>query len=260
MERIKRGILFLFLLALTGILGAQERVLFQGRVLNDTVDKSGLNVVNLQLGKGTTTGTDGVFRIPVRVGDTLMISSVEYERETIPITRSLYDRGQLDFYLVPKVNELATVTVRDSPLTGNLEDDFGVAPLTQPIVGSDLGLPGRVAEYRPPEVRRYQMQFGGGGVPLEYILNAISGRLKEMKKQMAIAQLEREVEANRKLFEDSIYTRTLKIPQELIADFAFFAYEEDEHTRALARQQELLELLDALMNKATAYRKRRGLE
>jgi len=60
-------------------LSGQEEVVIEGQILNDTIEKTELNIVNLGLKIGTITDLNGAFKIRARISDTINISGVQYE-------------------------------------------------------------------------------------------------------------------------------------------------------------------------------------
>ncbi|AEE18521.1 carboxypeptidase-like regulatory domain-containing protein [Dokdonia sp. 4H-3-7-5] len=254
---MKRLLLYLvFASAFSGL--GQEVTTLTGTVLNDTIGVSQLNIVNLSLRRGTITNVNGVFQIPVRVHDTLNISAVQYESRQIIVTPVIYGREKISFYLEPKVNELDEVLVSNINLTGNLSKDLSEVPLHIFIDPRDLGIPVNARPTMTAEERRFYGATGGAG-PLGSLINAISGRTKMLKKQLEISKFRALVESNRNSFNDSIYIKSLNIPDELILDFVYYVFE-DERAEAIVNEGYTLGLLDFMLTKSPVYLKLKAAE
>ncbi|WP_298326778.1 carboxypeptidase-like regulatory domain-containing protein [uncultured Dokdonia sp.] len=236
----------------------QEVTTLTGTVLNDTIGVSQLNIVNLTLKRGATTNANGVFEIPVRVHDIINISAVQYESRQIVVTPVIYGRGKISFYLEPKVNELDEVVVSNITLTGDLSKDLNAVPLQVFIDPRDLGIPANARPTMTAEERRFYGATGGAG-PLGSLINAITGRTKMLKKQLEISKFRALVEGNRDNFNDSMYIKSLNIPDELILDFVYYVFE-DEQAEAIANEGNTLGLLDFMLTKSPVYLKLKAAE
>ena len=256
MERI---LLFIVVVLINSIaLFAQETVIFSGTVLNDTISVSELNIVNLTLRRGAITNKNGVFEIPVRIDDTLNISAVQYESRQLIITPVIYNRKKISLYLVPKVNELDEVLLSNISLTGDLSKDLVTVPLQVFIDPRDLGIPANAKPTMTAEERRVYGATAGAG-PLGSLINAISGRTKMLKKQLEISNFRSLVEKNRDSFNDSIYIKSLNIPDELILDFVYYVFE-DERAEAIANEGNTLGILEFMLTKSPVYLKLKAAE
>jgi len=239
-------------------IAAQETITLVGAVLNDTIEVSALNIVNLTLRKGAITNNNGVFEIPVRLQDTLNISAVQYESKQLIITPVIYNRKKISFYLQPKVNELDEVVVSNISLTGDLTKDLNTVPLEVFIDPKDLGIPVNARPTMTAEERRFYGATGGAG-PLGSLINAISGRTKMLKKQLEISKFRALVEKNKDSFNDSIYIKSLDIPDELILDFVYYVFE-DERAETIANEENSLGLLEFMLIKSPVYLKLKAAE
>lgn len=230
---------------------AQDTIMLEGGILNDTIDKSNLNVVNLSLRKGTTTSGSGVFVIPAREGDTIHISAVQYEMKEFVVNKTMYARKKITLYMEPKIRELQEVTISNRNLTGNLGRDISTISLTKQLTAGDLGIPENRRAPMTPEERKLYGATGGAGA-VGALINAISGRTKMLKKHLAVSKLVSTVERNRNKFSDSIFTKDLNIPLELIDDFVYYIFEDNEAVEYVNTENHI-ELLEFMMKNSDVY-------
>lgn len=232
-------------------LSAQEEVVIEGQVLNDTIDKTELNIVNLGLKIGAITDGNGTFKIRTRINDTINISGIQYEPRQIVITPTIYNRKRISLYLIPKINVLEEVQLSNISLTGNLKQDILDSKIKPQITAASLGLPENARPIMIPEERRFYAATGGAG-PLGSLINAISGRTKMLKKHLEVARLHAKIERNRNKFSDSIYMKQLNIPTTLIEDFVYYVFEDKEAIDTMDKEN-LLDLLNLMLSKSDAY-------
>lgn len=230
---------------------AQESVILQGKILNDTISKTSVNVVNISLRKGAITNDSGEFNISVRLNDTINVSAVQYESRQFIVSKTVFNRKKISLYLAPKITELDEVRISNIDLTGDLKKDLLNTQLKPVVQVALLGLPRNAHPTFTVEERRYYGATGGAG-PLGSLINAISGRTKMLKKHLEVSQLKAKVYNTRDTFSDSLYMTELKIPEALIEDFIYYVFE-DEKAIIQTEKESIFGLLDLLKEKSKAY-------
>ena len=247
----KKYFFFLFFL-ISNILLGQGIITLRGEVLNDSIEKASLTVVNMTLRKGAITNEAGVFEIPVRVSDTINISAIQYESRQFVVTQKMYDHKKMALYLVPKINELDEVRISNVDLTGYLRRDILNTPLKKTIMAGDLGLPvNKHAPFTPEERRSYSTSVAGAGL-FGSLIMAINGQAKRYEKQLEIMHFQIKVEKAREKFSDTLYMKSLNIPEELIEDFVYFVFEEKK-VEGRDNKENLMELLEYMLTKSKKY-------
>lgn len=237
----------------------QKRRELRGIVVEDKLGVPDVHVLNLSALRSTITDAEGIFRMEVSIGDTLMFSAIRYKRTSLVITKEIMESVSILIPLVPFVNELDEVVVTPYNLSGNLDADIDRLPPVAPVTAFSLGLPNAAAKrFTQTENRLNEATTGGGIVPLNPILNAITGRTKQLKKQLA---LERRYEKSLKMrqqFPDSLYVNRLGIPLDRLPDFMYFC-EVDSLFDQTAESADVLKIWDFLKRKGKAYREFNGL-
>lgn len=250
------------LLALMACFGvySQEPIELKGQVLNDTISKSQLTVVNITGKRGTITNKDGEFTILARVNDTINVSAVQYESRQFVVNQTIYNRERISLYLIPKVTQLDEVNISNIDLTGDIKKDVGSTKLQRIVTPKELGIPENTAPERTIEERRYYTAVtSGAGIPLDGLINSITGRLKMLKKHIEVSRFAKKIEDTRYQYSDSIYMDKLKIPDDLIEDFVYYIFEDPE-AKKYADTNDALGLLEFMMGKSTVYKELREKE
>ena len=158
------------------------------------------------------------------------------------------------------VNELQEVTVQPFGLSGDIEKDLTGLQLDKDVSAKALGLPNaEVKIVTQSERKLYEATTGVGIVPLNPILNAITGRTRMLKNRIKIDRTyERTLKVQRN-FADSIFLAEFKIPETRMDDFMYFCEVDDEFQR-LVSERDQLKIWSYLLDRSKLYRKNNGLE
>jgi len=241
---------------------AQTDVILKGQIQNDLSDKDFISVINLSLNKGTITASDGSFEIQAQENDIIDISALQYKNSKLIVTKEMIKRGLLLVKLEEDTIILPEITISNSDLSGNLNEDVGTIK-TDKLQGVNyLSNTRRVPT--PSERRLYTATTRGENmvedrtdlrfdIPLTAVFNAVSGRTKKIKtlidKQRALEQ----VVALENKFAPHFFTDALEIEISKIEDFLFYAQAVDE-TIYNHQDHNDLELVEALVKEAVAYK------
>ena len=120
---------------------------FSGKVISDSLDISGIHVVNKNSGSTTITNRKGEFSIGAQSTDTILFSAVHVKLQALVLDSLVLSQPVINVYIEHAVNELEEVVVKPHNLTGNLADDVTAAP-PPPINFKDVGIPGFEGERR----------------------------------------------------------------------------------------------------------------
>jgi len=235
---------------------AQEIISLRGKIVNDSLEDSYLHIMNLNMQRGTITDEHGTFHIPVRLNDTLFISSIQFETQKILVTKQIFSQKTLIITLKTVINELETVNISEVELSGRLDQDAIHVNVKPYFDQTDVGF-GPTAKKRSVELRALQ---GAGDFGLGGLIDLMSGRKKMLKKIYAISVMEGRVKKAQTRFNTVFYIETLKIPEILIDDFCYFVYENDEEALRLAEEENPLMLIDFLMHEAQEFKDQKSIK
>ena len=108
---MKIKLLFLALLCSYLNFGQESRTSIKGRLLYRNSNVIAANVVNNSSQLNTITNGEGEFEIPVRVGDELIFSSVQYKIRTVKVTAEMIKKNRIVVSINERVNILDEVVV-----------------------------------------------------------------------------------------------------------------------------------------------------
>ncbi|SDB53745.1 CarboxypepD_reg-like domain-containing protein [Flavobacteriaceae bacterium MAR_2010_188] len=247
-------LLIYFVTASSVVAFGQELIPITGKVTaNDEVE--GLHVLNTASSQYTITDAKGEFIINVKLNDTLVISSVKYFTQTIAISSEILASKTVTLKLEELVNQLEEVVV-GKILTGNLGLDIEINETKRDINFYDLGIPGYTGPRKTQAERRvYEATSGSGLIPLNPIINAITGRTKELKAQVALETKDRHMDLAMSKYSKLVFNDNEERPY--IIEFFLFASDDENFVRR-ARSKNELEFLDFLMQKKNEFVSRKS--
>ena len=213
---------FFFLLFFQVVLSQK---LLAGRVMVDGNFIENINVANISSNKSVSTDPEGAFTIPVYVGDVLVFSSVNLETKRKVIVAEDLTEAFIIVKMSASIIPLKEVKVNEN--TSISAENLGIIPQGQ-------------KKYSPAERRLHEATTGSGLVPLNPILNAISGRTTMLKKEVVVEKKERLLLRLDGWFEEEYYTNSLKIPQEYIKGFHYYLIEDNDFVGALKAKNKTL--------------------
>ena len=162
---------------------------FKGEVVNDSLNISGIHIINKTSGSRAITNQNGLFEIGVKRNDTIVISSIQIKPHIIIIESKIFDQDLIRVYIEPFINRLDNVVVKSHNLSGNMLDDMLASGIKDPINFSDVGIPGFEGEREEKIVSEKSLILQtlllpiSGGLDIEAVYKHLSGYYKELKKR-----------------------------------------------------------------------------
>lgn len=224
----------------------------------------GIHIVNKSRKEFATSSKSGAFKINVAVKDTLVISSIQYKLKTLTITEQNINAKTLEITLETLVNELDEVTV-GKILTGNLLDDMDNLGIKRSINFYDVGIPGyrgvrktkserllhEAGEFKPKMLLGVLM----GGLPLNPIINGITGRTKELKQRVKLEAQEELMYTIKSKFSKDFFNNN-PLEDNLKMEFFYFCSEDETFTERCSKND--IETLEYLQEKYVQYQANRA--
>lgn len=212
-------IVLIILTQLTFCQTAGEK-LIHGKIIVGNENSEKVTIVNLVNEKTTISDSQGEFYILAKVDDLLVFSSVnlEYYRKIIEIEDLKPET--LIIKMTPKITELKEVIINKHPEINAVAlriSPKGIIHRTQ--MERKLYTAG---DFKPIHL----LGLLGGHLEVDPLINAINGRTKMIKKELEVERKERLFVLLGSLFDDSYFTKTLKIPVDYIKGFQYYCIED----------------------------------
>lgn len=236
--RMKFWLSLFFQLAILNIAKGQQQkeILISGTVLLNDKGIDGVFVKNENSNEVTNSDTNGHFTIKCQLGDILHFSSINTETKRKKITKIEYQSNSLLVTLTSKTIDLNEVIINNNTITA---EKIGVIPENQKKYTPAERRLKTAGDFKPIHL----LSILGGSLPLDPIINKITGRTKRLKNELEIEKKERLLERLKALYKNDFYVVNLKIPKEYIDSFRYFCIENQFIVSYLtAGNKQLLEL------------------
>ena len=195
---------------------AQNDTLYKGKVSVETNDNDGVTIANLSKKTNTVSFNGGYFKIKANTNDTLIFSSINMYGKKIVVTA-----GSLK-------NDLNIVKME---IQQRLIKEIMISNANR-VTPESLGLvPYGQKRYTTAERRLYTASDAfsmnqGVNLSVDAFINMLSGRTKQLKKELEIERKEMLQDRISKAYERDIITQQFKIPEEYIDGFLFYLAED----------------------------------
>ncbi|MGB5497725.1 MAG: hypothetical protein WBM77_02215 [Maribacter sp.] len=232
----------------------------EGRVYSEGGDVAATHVLNITSDKASITDLNGFFSITAKLNDTLVFSAIQFKRKTMVVTNSVIESKLLYVPLEDAITELDEVIVMPYNLTGDMTLDLDRMVIEPIVTASTLGLPN--AYVIPPTKAERELNeatTGGGILPLNPILNGISGRTKMLKNRIARNEKYERTLRVRAFYADSMYRKEFKIPEDNIANFMYFC-EVDPAFQTVVDTHDRFGIWEFMRKKSIVYREFNALD
>jgi len=225
----------------TTVLYAQDRTPIKGKLIYRNVNVVAANVVNVNAQINTITDGEGEFEIPVKVGDEIIFSSVQYMIRTVKINPDIIQKNRLIITVNEKINALEEVIITPDDTEKFLdlkEEEFK---------GYDY-LRDKSTRLENTIVRQGQLNNGINVINiLKLITKVINSKTEEEKRNLKPSEVLKYV------FEIDFFKRDLELTDEQI--IGFLEYIDDNlPSQKLLSQSKQFQLIDYLILESKKYR------
>ncbi len=232
----------------------------EGRVYSKDGDVAATHVQNITTQRATITDINGFFAILTNLNDTLVFSAVQFKKKQIVVTGEILNQPTLYVPLEDALNQLDEVIVTPYNLTGDITKDISILNIEPVVTTSTLGLPNAyVIPLTKAERELFEATTGGGFLPLNPILNGISGRTRMLKNRVKRNAKYARTQRVRAFYADSLIVSDLKIPELKIADFMYFC-EVDPSFSTVVDTHDQLKIWGFMRKKSLIYRANNDLD
>jgi len=217
---------------------ADEKLL-NGKITTLQSVAEGVEIINMRTNRIVKSNAVGQFKIYAKARDVLVFSSQNFEYAKKTITTEEFSAGTFAVAMIPKVTELDEVVIEKEDLVRSSE--FGGGKDYTP------------AERRLKAGNRPASLNQGLEINNDAILNAISGKSKQLKKELAVERKQGYLE---KLddFSNEYYIDNLGIPKDYVEGFKYYIIY-DEPLTTLLNGNNKVELESRMLFLADEFKK-----
>lgn len=236
---MKNSLIVLFvLIGQNQFLAAQTNVekIIIGTVICDSAKLEGISVINCMNKMMAVTDKEGCFSIQAKEGDILNFSGIDYKYLKKYVYKKDYNSGVMEVDMVFNAFELDEVVI--SKYSNITAENLGIIPSGQ-------------VKFTSQERRLYSNSGGIRG-----LYSSVSGEKSELLMNVEVEKKELLLKKIEYLFENKFYTKTLKIPEELIKGFLYYCVENNEFVESLNMKNKTMSMF-LMTNLASIYNKNR---
>ena len=259
-----KKLLFLLLISSFTTLAQKKPIQIFGTVVNDGSLKivKNVHIINLASKKGTFSNDIGLFRIPVKLGDSLKISSIQYKTSIIFIGKHTLKTRKITIQLKKNVIILDEIILKNHNLSGVITTDVKNTPIDRRVdllkkimTFTDAELTGpikadKMSKNKPPIVKTIANSFEGVSARIA-IADKSSERLWALRRKLA-----KKLAFPKKIlneFGGKFFFTELKIPKKKYNHFIEYCI--PLGVEDLYEKQKILELIKILQKESIGYLK-----
>ncbi len=206
-----------------------------GKIICAEMIPQGIKILNLVSEKETVSDLQGKFIIMAKPDDLLVFSSNNFDYMRKIVDDDDYKNGTITVTVTPKITQLEEVQINTYPN----------------INAVSLGILSKPAKSYTPAERKLRTAskmypvlgvgtMMGFSMGLDPVFNAISGRTKMLKKFVISEKAQLKVEKIANMFSDEYYINQLKIKENLVRGFLYYAIEDKDVAEALSQKNKFL--------------------
>lgn len=253
------GVFCAFLLSASLWAQDTEHKKINGVLNSSSGEVSGIHIVNVSSHFATISDEYGYFSVTAKINDTLVITGIGYQKKELVVNSVIYNQFSVAIELDSEVIALNEVVIMPYNLSGDLSVDMDDMRAEDQLSEFSLGLPNAdVAPMRKSQRILNEATTGGGIVPLNPILNGISGRTKKLKKIVEYDLRNQQTLRARYYYPDSLFVKYLKIDDEKILDFMYYC-ETDPEFNYYARLKDKFKIWELMLAKSIVYKAQNDL-
>lgn len=237
-----------------GVAQLANGLILNGIVVVDGVPTVNVAILNLENGITAFTGEQGEFSMEVKPGTVVHFSGQNIQSFRKRICSDDFEFSKIHIKLESESILLQEVAVtRDSKFTA---EKLGIIPFGQKKYS--------VAERRLKTAGDFKtihlLGLLGGSLPLDPIINKISGKTRRLKNELQIEKKQFLIQKLKAQFPDEFYLDKLNIHQEQLNEFQYFCIENSNFSKLLQvnnrnENELMLVQLAANYNQKVAYEK-----
>jgi hypothetical protein len=211
-----------------------ELYLLKGKVVAPIKELNEIYVLNSRSESTVVTDGKGDFSLFVKIGDTLKFSGLQVVTKKVTVTKNDISKIVLAVTLQPKVYELEEVKVNEYGHINAVSLGILDKPAKKYTVAERRVRTAEVFKWYSPLLIPF------GGMSVDGLINSISGRTAQLKKEVEIEQRELLIKKVENYFEEDYFTETLKIPAAYVNGFLFYVVEDEKFIQTASENNKSL--------------------
>lgn len=215
------------------------------------LDVENIHVINKTAQLFTTTNVYGEFRITASLNDTLVFSSIQHKLLSVIVDQNIVTDKTLVIALEEQLNALDEVVV-GKVLSGDIFKDIGNVE-GEPMTSKKAGIPSYQGPPKTQSERKLnEATTGGGIIPLNPIINGITGRTKQLKNQVKLEEKETLMYSIKARLSENLFEMN-SLEEEYNMEYFYFVSEQDDFMLRCKNKSDIL-VLEYLNEKLVEFK------
>jgi hypothetical protein len=213
----------------------------KGELVCEKADLEGINIYNLNAKQSSVSRNFGFFTINCSEGDTLMVSSLQFEKTIYVVKYEAIEKKRI--YIPLKVQNVALDEIQIELLKKLNSKTLGLisdGKLNYPPIESNLITNSYLDNHIPVLIPSSGMSFPGVSNVIYVKKNQLPRQSKVNKTLLEIEKKELEVEKKEILlkkiseyYKDSYFEKVLKLPRDKVSEFKYYLLDKQEFIAAM---------------------------
>ncbi|QTE22929.1 carboxypeptidase-like regulatory domain-containing protein [Polaribacter cellanae] len=243
----KTLLFFLFITISYTTISQNKNRLVSGKVLLELVPVSDVHIVNLTNSIGTVSNEFGYFKIPVKIGDSLSFSHLNFTKKHLLITEKNISEENLEIKLTEKTVELKEITLQ-KPRSIFYVDKEILQPNAH-VDAKSLNLP--YANTKQQKDNSIVSLNSGVAFSVDNIINSLNGNNKRAKVLKKMSAKDQQLSKIRKYVTDDFFITDLQIRKENIN--LFLNYCLNKNILFVYKKRNKLQFIQFLINQSKKF-------
>lgn len=245
---MNKPIILILLFLISGSVFAQDDY-FNGTLIHAGTKQVlvGANIINLTSLEGTSSDANGMFNIPAKVNDSIMITFLGYQTVNLKVTPDKLKQHQT-IYMFEVPLSLDEVVITSNPLTGSLPVDVNLIPIQKQIDISPK-IAAMFGDPRPTTLSQINDVLKTIMNPVDLIYNIFSTRSKDLRRLKKIQKADKVKQILAAKFDREILSRLLKIDKKDV----YLVLEMCDYPEKFIKEANDLQILEAILNCYSKY-------
>jgi hypothetical protein len=229
----KKYFYILWFVSFFGFSQTEELQYLKGKVVCDIEDLKSISITNKRSQSIVNPEANGNFSMFVKIGDELLFDGMTIKTKQITLSEDDLKKKLFTITLSPKVIPLENVDIK----------------IYKNINAVSLGILEKPAKKYTPAERKLRtagefhwyspLLIPLGGMPLDGLLNSISGRTAMLKKELLIERNELAIQSVKNQFVEEYFVNSLFIPKENVEAFLFYVADNTDLRLALSEKNKI---------------------
>ena len=245
---MKNLLTILFLFFTTLLVSQEKRKVIKGNISYKNKPVSDVHIVNKNTNIGTITNKNGFFEIPVKLGDSLLISHLNYEIDTIKISKTHILKKKILVNLIEKTNTLDEITLLEQK---NIFEIYNSKEIYEgpKVTAKSLGLP--FARTKPKKDKAIFKIKSGGVLSIDNLINSLNGNNRRERIARTLSLEDIQLLKIRNHYTDDFFIMDLSIRQKNINPFLNFCVK--DNIIEIYKKRNLIKLTGILIKKSKVF-------